>query len=130
MKLTETEREKCRARLSQDARNAVPIDAIPLEKRRYYESVAEAHRVTQEPAPVAIAGLSESGERWLALKGAHGPVIGCSVKFGIPRGWKPDRKKPPHSLKLGPCVIGPAHGFLIEEADISGAEDVTRSEKP
>jgi hypothetical protein len=106
--LDEEAQAACRKRLS-DAAIAMGdarVDTIPPEKRAYYDAVVKAY---QDPA--------------------HLPGVVCAVPFGIPKGWKPSHRNPPHSLKLGPlpCYVIPPKGFLTEEADIPPADQIPKN---
>ena len=84
----------------------------------------DAYLSHHAPAPVALgAPPCPTCERWAAPPGTHLPAIGCAIPLGVPKGWKPDLKKRPHALTLGPCSIAPSQGFLTEEADIPSAAD-------
>lgn len=48
----------------------------------------------------------------------HGVQFGCSIPFG--KGKKP--KKPPNSLKLGPCILRPPNGMLTRDVDAAPLE--------
>ncbi len=109
--LDEEARAACRQRLS-DAAIAMGdarVDTIPPEKRAYYDAVVKAYK-----DPTATA---------------HPPGLGCALPFGIPKGWKPSGRKPPHSLKLGPlpCYVVPPKGFLTEEADVPPADEIPKN---
>jgi hypothetical protein len=104
-------RAACRKRLNEAAAaiGDARVDTITPEKRAYYDAVAKAY---QDPTGTT-----------------HLPGVGCALPFGIPKGWKPSGRKPPHSLKLGPlpCYIVPPKGFLTEEADIPPADEIPKN---
>ena len=90
---------------------------MPEYKRKYYDQVVEAYASHSAPTPVATASSqTQSGERWLAPKGAHQPVLGCALSFGAGAPKKPSG--PPHALRLGPCFLAPPQGLFTEEADL------------
>ncbi len=109
--LDEEARVACRQRLRDTAiaMGDARVDTIPPEKRAYYDAVVKAYT-----DPTATA---------------HPPGIGCALPFGIPKGWKPSHRNPPHSLKLGPlpCYVLPPKGFLTEEADIPPADQIPKN---
>jgi len=109
--LDDDARAACRKRLIEGAAamGEAKVDTIPPEKRAYYDAVAKAY---QDPTATA-----------------HLPGVGCALPFGIPKGWKPSHRNPPHSLKLGPlpCYVVPPKGFLTEEADIPPADEIPKN---
>ncbi len=109
--LDEDARAICRKRLIEGAAamGDAKVDTIPPDKRAYYDAVVKAY---QDPTA-----------------NSHPPGIGCALPFGIPKGWKPSHRKPPHSLKLGPlpCYVLPPKGFLTEEADIPPADEMPKN---
>ena len=127
------QRAACERRLVETAKAAPQVDQVPAGKRAYYDAVRDAYQARHAPTPVALAAPPcPNCERWAAPPGTHMPSIGCAIPLGVPPGWKPDLKKRPHALTLGPCSIGPPQGFLTEEADIPSAAEtsVTRSDRP
>jgi hypothetical protein len=121
------QREACQKTVVETAKTAQQLDPIPADKRGYFDKVAAAYEARHAPTPVALAAPPcPTCERWAPPPGAHAPSIGCSIPFGAPPGWKPVRRKRPHSVTLGPCSIGPPQGFLTEEADIPSAADAPR----
>ena len=125
MDLSPAERTRCAERLGLAARTAPKVDAIPAEKRAYYDAVAAAYTDARAPpsnAPRwAVNGartdlLADKGGLWI-------PMVTCATKFGAPRGWKSYHDVPPHSLKVGklgglPCFIAPPQGRGTEESGV------------
>lgn len=122
--LTDAERTRCDRGFATAARTATKVDAIPPEKRAYYDAVVKAYEKMHAPAPLSTPHFGDNfglDERWAGPPGAHAPGFGCKIAIGpIPRGAKSYHDKPPHSLKLGrlPCFITPPSGFATEEADV------------
>ena len=112
--LTDDERRRCERQSAETVKSAARVDGLPPEKRRYYDAVVQAYAFRQDPALIDPT--------------AHSIVLGCSIPFGVPRGWKPSRERPPHALRLGPCFIGPPKGFLTEEADLPSPVDLKQDE--
>ena len=114
---TAEQRAACAKQVAEAARTAPHIDAVPEYKRKYYDQVVEAYASHSAPTPVATASSqTQSGERWLAPKGAHQPVLGCALSFG--GGAAKKASGPPHALRLGPCFLAPPQGLFTEEADL------------
>ena len=114
---TAEQRAACAKQVAEAARTAPHIDAVPEYKRKYYDQVVEAYASRSAPTPVATtASQTQSGERWLAPKGAHQPVLGCALSFGA--GAPKKASGPPHALRLGPCFLAPPQGLFTEEADL------------
>lgn len=126
LKLTTDEQAACDRKYASLRGADLPhYDAIPPAKRAYYDAVVAAYAKMHAgtPLPFTVAGPGTNfgtTERWAGPPGAHMPAFGCKIPLGIPKGWKPTKGGPPHSLKLGPlpCYITPPSGLLTEEADL------------
>ena len=121
VRLTAAERDRCDSRFVEGARSGLRVDAVPAAKRAYFDQVRDAYAKMREGAPLPFSnGPAERygnlgvDERWAGPHGAHLPGFGCSPALL-------GRKRPPHSLKLGPCVITPPSGLGTEEADVGDA---------
>ena len=115
--LTPEERARCEEKLGALALNAPSLSApIDPDKRAYYDAVAEAYRDPGQMVPLTARGAGGvfGAERSVHL--GHGPLVGCSVKFG-PNARKAP-KGPANALRAGPCFIQPPNGSLSPEADI------------
>lgn len=115
--LTPEERARCEEKLGALALKAPPLPApIDPEKRAYYDAVAEAYRDPGQMVPLTARGAGGifGAERSVHL--GHGPLVGCSVKFGPNADKAP--KGPANALRAGPCFIQPPNGSLTPEADI------------
>ena len=125
MDLAPAERAKCSEQLGLASRTAPKIDAIPAEKRAYYDAVAAAYAKANAPpgnAPRWLAGKPTAG--LLADRGGLTiPLVGCEMKFGVPRGYKTYHDVPPHALKLAKlgslsCFVPPPSGRGFEESGV------------
>ena len=125
MNLTSAERAKCSEALGLASRTAPRVDPIPAEKRAYYDAVADAYAKAHAPpgnAPRWLVGKPASGV--LADRGGLTiPLVGCEMKFGVPRGYKTYHDVPPHALKLAKlgslsCFVPPPSGRGFEESGV------------
>ena len=115
--LTPEERARCEEKLGALALKAPSLPApIDPDKRAYYDAVAEAYRDPGQMVPLTARGAGGvfGAERSVHL--GHGPLVGCSVKFGPNASKAP--KGPANALRAGPCFIQPPNGSLSPEADI------------
>jgi hypothetical protein len=105
VQLSDGEREACdRASHRQEQVGAkLPLDPIPLQKRAYYDAIAEAYREVHDTRTPASEDVG--GSVWRS--GGHPPGAGCS-----------SRKPPPNSLHIGPCFISPPQGLFTEESAV------------
>ena len=98
------------------------VDAIPANKRAYYDAV-QAAKATRDSFAVwdrmrtsgkSIADLTDTK----IVKPDIHDVINCTMKFGVNKG-KPAGSR--YGLKLGPfdCPMAPAPSFLTEEAKVA-----------
>jgi hypothetical protein len=91
-RLTDSEREACRRRLTQGAASAPYVSAVPPEKREYYAALQESEAaMARDPM------------------GGHGPQIVCGPA-----------QKQRLGLKLGPCKLAAPLSPWIPEADVQG----------
>ena len=128
MDLTSAEKAGCAERLGLASRTAPRVDPIPAEKRAYYDAAAAAYASARAPPSNGQPRLN--GDRptnLLADKGGFMlPLAACSMRFGVPRGWKSYHDLPPHALKLaqlGPlkCFTLPPSGRGFEESTVEAA---------
>ena len=94
--LNAAERANCDRRVGKDARAVanLNLDALPSEKRAYYDAVRDAYAATHDPrTPV---DTTAGGSTWTG-QGGHGIGFGC---------------------KYGKCGITPPQGVGTEEADV------------
>ena len=134
MDLSASERARCAERLGLALRTAPRVDAIPAEKRAYYDAVAATYAQPRAPpgdAPSGFAGVPRSD--LLANKGGvYIPVPRCVMPLAVPTAWKAFHEAPPHGLKLGGvgrlnCFAPPPSGRFFEELDSASARPPART---
>jgi len=121
-----------RLREAAAAMGEAKVDTIPPEKRAYYDAVLKAyqdirHYGTPDTILTHLPGAEGMADARISIMPGRPPGPGCGLKFGGPKGAKPERP-PPHSLhfNLGPltCVLTPPQGVLTEESVTPNGDDI------